>query len=181
MDEKGCHAWIKLHAKRLQYLPSSKCSSQSYYECFANEIKKKDVQCIPKSISSIGKVDLNNVGLCENETLEAEIWNELYSQIYQEMKEGMCPKLCQIEEYTGTIDYEEDKSVSQTSNSSFVINARFARPYKVSVSKEYLIYDFIGMVGSVGGTLGMFIGFSFFEVINNCCKSLRKLKRTLFR
>ena len=28
------------------------------------------------------------------------------------------------------------------------------------VYEEYLIFDAIGMIGSVGGTLGMFIGFS---------------------
>ena len=31
--------------------------------------------------------------------------------------------------------------------------------------KEYLIYDVIGMVGLVGGTLGLFIGFSFSNVL----------------
>ena len=37
---------------------------------------------------------------------------------------------------------------------------RFAT-LKTEVYKEYLIYDVIGMVGMVGGTLGLFIGFSF--------------------
>ena len=27
--------------------------------------------------------------------------------------------------------------------------------------QEYLIYDWIGMIGSIGGSLGLFIGFSF--------------------
>ena len=34
----------------------------------------------------------------------------------------------------------------------------------IIVEKEYLIYDFIGIVGSVGGTLGLFIGFSFYDL-----------------
>ena len=33
------------------------------------------------------------------------------------------------------------------------------------VFEEYLIFDIIGMIGSVGGTLGMCIGFSFTNVI----------------
>ena len=36
---------------------------------------------------------------------------------------------------------------------------------KMNVYEEYLIYDVKGMVGSIGGTLGLFIGFSFYNVI----------------
>ena len=37
---------------------------------------------------------------------------------------------------------------------------------KMKSFHEYLIYDAIGMIGSVGGTLGMFIGFSMTGVIS---------------
>ena len=36
------------------------------------------------------------------------------------------------------------------------------------VYEEYLIYDHVELIGSVGGTLGMCIGFSFTGVIQNC-------------
>ena len=32
---------------------------------------------------------------------------------------------------------------------------------KIKVEEEYLIHDFVGMLGSIGGTLGLFVGFSF--------------------
>ena len=35
----------------------------------------------------------------------------------------------------------------------------------IKVDEEYLIYGFADMVGSVGGSLGMFLGFSFFDQI----------------
>ena len=31
--------------------------------------------------------------------------------------------------------------------------------------KEYLIYDGIGMFGSIGGSLGLFLGFSLFDTL----------------
>ena len=34
----------------------------------------------------------------------------------------------------------------------------------IEVYEEYLMYDIIGLIGTVGGTLGLFIGFSFFDV-----------------
>ena len=33
---------------------------------------------------------------------------------------------------------------------------------KSNIFEEVLIFDFIGLVGSIGGSLGLFIGFSFF-------------------
>ena len=33
------------------------------------------------------------------------------------------------------------------------------------VFEEYLVYDTTGIIGSVGGTLGLFVGFSFRDVI----------------
>ena len=31
------------------------------------------------------------------------------------------------------------------------------------ILREYFIYDGLGMIGSIGGSLGLFIGFSFFD------------------
>ena len=37
----------------------------------------------------------------------------------------------------------------------------FAIPPRVSVREEYLIYDSVALISAIGGTLGIFIGFSF--------------------
>ena len=42
--------------------------------------------------------------------------------------------------------------------------------------EEYLLYDFNGLVGTVGGTLGLFIGFSFYDVIINLTNYLKMLR-----
>ena len=34
---------------------------------------------------------------------------------------------------------------------------------ELQVKEEYVIYDFVGMISSLGGNLGLFIGFSFFD------------------
>ena len=36
---------------------------------------------------------------------------------------------------------------------------------KSNIFEEILIFDFIGLVGSIGGSLGLFIGFSFFGYV----------------
>ena len=54
-----------------------------------------------------------------------------------------------------------------------------APPKTVVVHQEYLIYDTIGLIGSVGGTLGMFIGFSFSGTISQIITYLSMLRARL--
>ena len=48
-----------------------------------------------------------------------------------------------------------------------------------NIYEEYLNYDAIGMIGSVGGTLGMFIGFSMTGVISWIFVYLKSVKFSL--
>ena len=61
---------------------------------------------------------------------------------------------------------------------------RFSHPQALTVHDEYLIYDDIGLIGSVGGTLGMFIGFSFSGIITcffNFLKQFKWIVKTKFK
>ena len=49
-------------------------------------------------------------------------------------------------------------------NYVFKWNYKFASK-KYEVHQEYLLYDMTGVVGTVGGTLGLFIGFSFRDIV----------------
>ena len=49
--------------------------------------------------------------------------------------------------------------------SSIEVRIKFAKPLQVRVKTEYLLMDFLSMIGAVGGTLGLCIGFSFKEVL----------------
>ena len=64
---------------------------------------------------------------------------------------------CNIMEYQGYKTHEEKKG----NNKTVTLKYSFAPPFLTSVQQEYLIFDITGMIGSVGGTLGMCIGFSF--------------------
>ena len=44
------------------------------------------------------------------------------------------------------------------------------------VFEEYLIYDIMGVIGSVGGTLGMFIGFSMDGVVSWAIGYIKRYK-----
>ena len=64
---------------------------------------------------------------------------------------------CNILEYQGYKTFEELIDDNQT----VTLEYSFAPPFMTTVHQEYLIFDVTGMIGSVGGTLGMCIGFSF--------------------
>ena len=40
-------------------------------------------------------------------------------------------------------------------------------PYEIEVNEEYLILDLIGVIGSIGGTLGLCIGLSFRDLFRD--------------
>ena len=49
------------------------------------------------------------------------------------------------------------------------------KPFKI-IKKEYLIMNEMSLVGNVGGTLGMFVGFSFIGTIEWLMDILSKFK-----
>ena len=49
----------------------------------------------------------------------------------------------------------------------------------LEVQREYLVYDMNGLIGSVGGTLGLFVGFSFFDLILKLFKTIKIVKMNI--
>ena len=69
---------------------------------------------------------------------------------------------CTIQHIDGQIETQQLKPKdSYYSHYSFTFKYGFSIPQSVKVNQEYLIYDLSDMISSVGGTLGMCIGFSF--------------------
>ena len=68
---------------------------------------------------------------------------------------------CHILEYSG----QPVLSTNQ-GGSGILFEYKFLPPQLKTVYKEYLIFDMVGVIGSVGGTLGMCIGFSFSGIIS---------------
>ena len=54
----------------------------------------------------------------------------------------------------------------------------FSNPPKVIVQEEYLIYDGIALISAVGGTMGLCIGFSFYNLTHSLFAWIEKIKLT---
>ena len=78
------------------------------------------------------------------------------------------PKTCKILQYSGEVEFDANLTHLDPplyGTHQVYLGYNFAPPRTVTIHEEYLIYDAIGLVGCIGGTLGMFIGFSFSSTI----------------
>ena len=97
---------------------------------------------------------------------------------FDEIKYGSfiekCKKSCIITQYLET--YKWIGNWISSEDYKFSLIYQFSKNETI-VFEEYLIYDLISMIGSVGGTLGLFIGFSFNNVVSDI---LYQIKKCLF-
>ena len=56
---------------------------------------------------------------------------------------------------------------------TFGFNYKF-QSLKMTIIQEYLVYDWKGMITSVGGSLGLFLGFSFLDFSFHIINALEK-------
>ena len=77
------------------------------------------------------------------------------------MEQNWNKKPCSSLQYSGTLG----KEVYAPNNHTYEIWVHYPFHGVTTVYEEYFIFDTIGMIGEVGGTLGIFINFSFTNVI----------------
>ena len=188
MQEKWIqhNPWVKIRQEEYLYLSSSQtifrtkgdCIEESFYKCAVTQVINNNFQgkgwdkewnctknCFPSILLSLASNDTTYE--CENYEQELCSFNSF------EVYEVNCPKSCSIIQYLGRIDLW-DYDGSNPNYSSFVVYLRFSPPLTSTLYEEYVIYDVYGMIGSVGGTLGIFIGFSCSSVLSLFTNLLKK-------
>ena len=152
------------------------CIIESYYDCLAADIIRENFKhwiadnctkkCLPRYFVN-------------NKTLQCKSLDELTCALNviftRYLLQSNCPRPCSIVQYSGKVDSWEYMP-SNRNDHSFTIILRYAPPAKVKVYQEYLIYNFFDMFGSVGGTLGIFIGFSLNNLSNFIINILKNIR-----
>ena len=75
-----------------------------------------------------------------------------------------CLGLCHNKGYDIEIFEYEEQPVTRLGN--FQKDLYLSVNQERKIFQEYYIYDGLAMVGSIGGSLGLFIGFSFFDFLS---------------
>ena len=158
---------VKIRPSSYAYMREiSNCTDQAFYECLVKQVQLANFtrcpkKCLPASLSVIGFYN-SGIPVCQNENEKRCAFNVTWYDVFSP---SICPpKPCTLLEYNGKIDYWQEKPISGKNN--FNLKIKYGAPEVVIVHEEYLITDFTGVLGSVGGTLGLFIGFSFFNIIS---------------
>ena len=160
--KEGTGIEFSMKTTRYQYLT---CSQQSYYQCLGERLKDETnfqncstycTHLVMKALVDLGPK--KSMPICRsNKDNFCSFWSIkgiLYSQ-------DICPLTsCHHTHYYMRQyhfhPYENESDVE------FILNFPSTN---VRVYDEYLVYDMIGVVASIGGSLGLFIGFSFKDLI----------------
>ena len=88
---------------------------------------------------------------------EIKCFHDIKAAVEKDITSKPCIVLRYNVEETTYEDYVEKTQVE--------FDMVFSPPAKVNVKEEYLIYDLITMVGAIGGTMGLCVGFSFRDCV----------------
>ena len=178
----GDQDFLRLKPSQNSYVKDSeKCQTDdeiSFYNCSGNEIVR-----IMKENSSQYCLQINNkmiVDLVTNESLpicgEPNTQNMMsVINVAFEIVMSKCKSSCSTYEFDG-----KKTPLNQMQENGTLQLMYMFETMEIQVREEYIIYDFIGMIGGIGGTLGLFVGFSFFDafcwLLEKAGKGIKKYK-----
>ena len=123
-------------------------------------------KCVPIQMKGFRYVN-NSTYLTNCARLEDEICNKgpkVWTPLLN--KFSACPKPCKITTYKDSrLDLREPLFLK---TGQTIANFALRKDNIRRMEKEVLVYDINDVIGAVGGSLGLFLGFSFFDAISRC-------------
>ena len=141
------------------------CSETSFFKCWAEQIAETQEfncskKCVPVVFRSIMENIDHDVPECLNNSEEYCMLGLDGYKIYT-MLTSYCKKQCHKK--ASRLDISKIKAKPLYTQGQVQLDIYFTvSPEKIR-NKEYLIYDGVGMFGSIGGSLGLFVGFSILD------------------
>ena len=128
------------------------------------------IKCIPIQMKVFRYVN-NSTSVINCTRFEDEICNggpEVWTPLFAKVSDW--PKPCKMTTYKDSrLDLKAPQFLKGGKNRGhFELKKNNIR----RIEKELLIYDTNDVIGAVGGSLGLFLGFSFFDVISKCLDNL---------
>ena len=144
------------------------CSESSFFKCWAEKIvETKEFNCTKKCVPVVLRSIMENI---DHDLLQCFGISEEYCMLDVEgyrkaqILKSDCLKQCQTKTAILTnIRKAKGEPIFRQGEIQLDIYLNVA-PEKITY-KEYLIYDGVGMFGSIGGSLGLFVGFSIFDSV----------------
>ena len=131
-------------------------------------MSNNNISCLPIEFSTIYRLAGNEFTfpLCTEQVVKN--YNKAISVLPDLL--DTCSKACKTFQYTGTMkQFHNFINNSRDVQLSYWFNSE----NEVEVFEEYQIYEITSVIGSIGGTLGLFVGFSFFDISTKLINTLK--------
>ena len=165
-EEETGYLEINYTEKNMEFIKD--CSEVTFHRCFAKRIMEASEfncskKCIPIFTQSLMENIDHDIPQCSNSDEEYCMVGVKNYKMYIALK-SECLKQCKNK--VAQLDMEKvfAKPVFYIGDVQLDLYFHMA-PERLSF-KEYLIYDGITMFGSIGGSLGLFVGFSLFDSLS---------------
>ena len=127
-------------------------------------------KCVPIQMKGFQYVN-KSTSLINCKRVEDEICNggpKVWTSMFNEFSD--CQKPCKITTFKDSqLDLVESLFLK---TGETLANIELQKNNIRRIEKEILVYDTNDVIGAVGGSLGLFLGFSFFDVISKCLDNL---------
>ena len=115
-------------------------------------------ECYPMVIETIKRLSGSNISSNPCPMIK-QIMTQRYGYFTQSQK---CPRPCEKREYQGMV-----KEYLGWGSERHIFFLTYFLSNEMNVQEEYLVYNEVDLIGIIGGNLGLFIGFSFHDMLRN--------------
>ena len=145
----------------------SDCSEMAFFKCWATKILESEEfkcprKCVALAYQSMMNTIDHNIPTCETDTEHYCMVGTEGLETFLKLK-STCQKQCKNKGSKLVIKKFEYAYQYRLGSIQTAVELRVLP--EIINNKEYLIYDDIGMLGSIGGSLGLFLGFSLFDTL----------------
>ena len=153
-----------------------KCQDKSYSELWLHNLAKAvSPKCPTPCRKSLEFLDygkrwnqiLEDLPFCQTPE-EIECFHEMFEQAKPQVNSKPCTRI----QYKGVTKMWNSRHPFRN-KARFIL--KFLDDFTMSVKEEYLIYDYVGFISSVGGTLGICVGISIYGFIEVAVTYFKKL------
>ena len=165
IQNKENHLNVEYAEEITEYI--NDCNEIEFFRCLAtilaesNEFKCPK-KCVTLAFQSMMETIDHNILTCETDAEHYCMVGLEAKQTFLKLK-SLCKKQCKNKGSKLVIKKSEYAYPHQLGSMQMTVQLRILP--EIVYNKEYLIYDDIGMFGSIGGSLGLFLGFSLFETL----------------
>ena len=149
-----------------------KCMLEKQVECY--RLGNQTCQCIPENNhkTQFQLFPIPSWKACTNDTEYICGFDQMLSCYYNKMVTKACPLSCEVEKYKGQKIYLNQYP---TDSKKMIMKIKYST-MTVQMYKEYEVQDIYSFIGTVGGSLGLFIGFSYTGFFGDLSNFFVKIK-----